>query len=115
MCDPSPVVDPVSHLALTEGLTVSLRESMSLVPVGAAAVTLNGLGYAVGSLLGRAGSRSTRIATVLSVGMRDFAVAAALVIAAGLPTTASLPAVAFGVVEMTTSAGLAEWFGRHSK
>jgi len=44
--------------------------------------------------------------------MRDFAVAAALVIAAGLPTVASLPAVAFGVVEMATSAGLAKWFSR---
>ncbi|MDS0477084.1 hypothetical protein [Natrinema sp. 1APR25-10V2] len=44
--------------------------------------------------------------------MRDFAVAAALVIAAGFPTIAPLPAVIFGVVEMATSAGLASWFGR---
>jgi hypothetical protein len=35
----------------------------------------------------------------------------ALVVAAGLPTLASLSAVAFGVVEMTTSAGLAQWLG----
>ncbi|MEZ3145627.1 bile acid:sodium symporter family protein [Halobaculum sp. MBLA0143] len=115
-----PAVSALTVILVIGGVTAANAELVrsnvsSLVPVGAAAVTLNGLGYAVGSLLGRAGSRSTRIATVLSVGMRDFAVAAALVIAAGLPTTASLPAVAFGVVEMTTSAGLAEWFGRHSK
>ena len=52
------------------------------------------------------------LASVLSIGMRDFAVAAALVIAADLPTIASLPAVVFGVVEMATSAGLARWFRR---
>ena len=37
--------------------------------------------------------------------MHDFAVPAALVIGAGLPMVASLPAVVFGVVEMATSAG----------
>jgi hypothetical protein len=57
----------------------------------------------------RRAPRSARIAAVLSVGMRDFAVAAALVVAGGLPTIASLPAVAFGVVEMVSSAGLARW------
>jgi BASS family bile acid:Na+ symporter len=83
-----------------------------LAGVGAGVVVLNGVGYGVGFLVGGAGSRATRIASMLSVGMRDFAVAAALVLAAGLPTIASLPAVAFGVVEMATSAGLARWFRR---
>jgi hypothetical protein len=82
------------------------------VGVGAGVVMLNGLGYSVGFLVGWRGSRPTRIASILSVGMRDFAIAAALVIAAGLPTIASLPAVAFGVVEMATSAGLAKWYSR---
>jgi len=82
-----------------------------LVGVGVGAVALNGLGYGVGLLVTRGASRRTRIASVLSIGMRDFAVAAALVVAAGLPTVASLPAVAFGVVEMATSAGLAKWLG----
>ena len=90
-----------------------LRSNISLlVGVGTGVVLLNGLGYGIGFLVGSGGSRPTRIASVLSVGMRDFAVAAALVIAAGFPTIASLPAVAFGVVEMATSAGLARWFGR---
>jgi BASS family bile acid:Na+ symporter len=86
-----------------------IRTNLSLlVGVGAGFVTLNGLGYGVGFLVGRRGARPTRIAPILSVGMRDFAVAAALVIATGLPTIASLPAVAFVVVEMATSAGLAK-------
>jgi len=37
------------------------------------------------------------------------AVTAALVVSAGFPPAAALPAVVFGVVEMTTSAGLARW------
>lgn len=90
--------------------TVIRSNTALLVTVGLGAVVLNGLGYGVGYLVGFSASKSTRIAAVLSVGMRDFAVAAALVVAAGLPTVASLPAVAFGVVEMTTSAGLARWF-----
>ena len=40
------------------------------------------------------------------------AVAAALVLTAGLPTVASLPAVALGVVEVATSAGLIRWVRR---
>lgn len=55
-----------------------------------------GLGYLVGS---RA-LRPEPIAAVLSVGMRDFAVAAALVVAASLPAVPTLPAVVFGVVEV---------------
>jgi BASS family bile acid:Na+ symporter len=86
-----------------------VRMSLSLlVEVGGGIVTLNGLGYAVGSLVGSRGSKPTRIAAVLSIGIRDFAAAAALVTAAGLPMIASLPAVAFDVVEMATSAGLVE-------
>ena len=112
-----PAVSAVMVILIIGGVTAAnadiIRTNLSLlVGVGAGVVTLNGLGYVVGFLVGSRGSRSTEIASILSVGMRDFAVAAALVIAAGLPTIASLPAVAFGVVEMATSAGLAKWFNR---
>lgn len=90
-----------------------LREHVGLLAVvGAGALAVNLAGYAVGWLAGRPFDRATRVAATLSVGMRDFAVAAALVVAAGFPPVASLPAVVFGVVEMTTSAGLARWFRR---
>ena len=46
--------------------------------------------------------------------MRDFSVAAALLVGAGFPPVATLPAVVFGIVEMTTSTGLAKWFHRHA-
>ncbi|MFB6122299.1 MAG: hypothetical protein ABEJ78_02420 [Haloferacaceae archaeon] len=68
-----------------------------------------GVGIAVPSvavvteLAGGDTARSTVILVIV-------AVAAALVVAAGLPTIASLPAVVFGVVEMATSAGLAKWY-----
>lgn len=90
-----------------------IRSNASLLGVvGVGTVGLNVVGYVAGFLVGSRTPRRVRIASILSVGTRDFAVAAALVVAAGLPTIASLPAVAFGVVEMVTSAGLASWFSR---
>lgn len=82
-----------------------------LLPVVAGAILLNAAGYGLGWTTSARLDPPTRIATVLSVGMRDFAVAAALVVAAGFPPAAALPAVVFGVVEMTTSAGLVRLLG----
>jgi len=98
---------------VTAANAIVVRSNTELLTgVGVGAVALNVVGYGVGFLAGSRSSRPTRIASVLSIGMRDFAVAAALVVATGLPTVASLPAVAFGVVEMVSSAGLARWFSR---
>ncbi|WP_255151478.1 bile acid:sodium symporter family protein [Halorarius halobius] len=89
-----------------------VRANAGLLPaVLAGALALNLAGYAGGWLAAAPFDRRTRVAATLSVGMRDFAVAAALVVAAGFPPVASLPAVVFGVVEMATSAALSEWFG----
>jgi BASS family bile acid:Na+ symporter len=112
-----PAVSATMVVVIVGGVTAAnagiVRSNTSLlVGVGLGVVSLNVAGYAVGWLVGCRASRRTRVASVLSVGMRDFAVAAALVVAAGLPTVASLPAVAFGVIEMATSAGLAKWFTR---
>ena len=112
-----PAVSATMVILIIGGVTAAnagvVRSNLSLLAgVGAGAVALNAVGYGVGFAVGYGGSRPARIASVLSVGMRDFAVAAALVIAADLPTVASLPAVAFGVVEMATSAGLVRWVGR---
>lgn len=112
-----PAVSATMVVLIIGGVTAAnagiIRSNLSLLAsVGIGAIALNGLGYGLGFLLGLRGSRPTRIASMLSIGMRDFAVAAALVIAAGLPTIASLPAVAFGVIEMATSAGLSRWFSR---
>ncbi|MFC6976605.1 bile acid:sodium symporter family protein [Halomicroarcula sp. GCM10025709] len=112
-----PAVSATMVVLIIGGVTAAnaaaIRSNIGLLPgVVAGVVALNGLGYGTGYLVSYRAERATRIASVLSVGMRDFAVAAALVIAAGLPTIASLPAVVFGVVEMTTSAGLAKWFDR---
>ena len=82
----------------------------TLIVVGLGALALNGYGYTVGWLAGRRFPRKERIAATLSVGMRDFAVAAALLVAAGFPTTATLPAILFGIIEMSSSAGLARIF-----
>lgn len=85
-----------------------------LFVVGVGAVALNGYGYAAGWLVSRRFPREERIATTLSVGMRDFAIAAALLVAAGFPSVATLPASSFGIVEMTSSAGLARIFSGRS-
>ena len=80
-----------------------------LVLVGIGVISLNllsyGLGWAATHLTDA--SPEERLDGVFAVGMRDFAVAAAFVVAAGFPTTAALPAVCFGIVEMTTSAAIA--------
>jgi len=112
-----PAVSATMVVLIIGGVTAAnaavIRPNLALLAgVGVGVVALNGLGYGVGYVLSSRGDQSTRIASVLSVGMRDFAVAAALAIAAGLPTIASLPAVVFGVVEMATSAGLAKWFSK---
>jgi len=112
-----PAISAVMVVLIIGGVTAAnaaiIRSNVSLLAgVGAGVVILNALGYGLGFVISRRGARPTRIASVLSIGMRDFAVAAALIIAAGLPTIASLPAVAFGVVEMATSAGLAKWYRR---
>lgn len=92
------------------GLVRAGGSQIGAVAVGALALNL--AGYAAGWLASGPFDRATRIATALSVGMRDFAVAAALVVSAGFPPAAALPAVAFGVIELVTSAGLARWFRR---
>lgn len=89
-------------------IVTSNPELVALVGVGA--VALNLAGYLLGWVVSVASEREGRIAVTLSVGMRDFAVAAALVVAAGFPPMASLPAVLFGIVEMVSSAALVRWF-----
>lgn len=88
-----------------------LRGSQLVLLTAVGALALNvigyGLGWTVTSLTG--GAPPERIAGTFAVGMRDFAVAAALVVAAGFPAEAALPAVCFGIVEMATSAGLARY------
>lgn len=78
----------------------------ALVAVLGGAVLLGGgaLGRLLGGALGRA--------AVFSLGVRDFAVAAALVLAAGLPAAAALPAAGAGALEMVAASGLAAWWSR---
>lgn len=117
--DTYPAVSATMVVVIIGGVTAAnadvVRSNVALLAaVVGGAVLLNGVGYGVGYLVTRHAPGPERIASTLSVGMRDFAVAAALVVAAGLPTVAALPAVAFGVVEMVTSAGLARWVTRSS-
>ena len=112
-----PAVSSVMVVLVMTGVAAAnagiVRENAGLLAsVVAGVVTVNAVGYLLGYAVSAGGTRPTRIAATLSVGMRDFAVAAALVVAAGLPTVASLPAVAYGVVEMASSAGLARYVSR---
>ncbi|MFB6222681.1 MAG: bile acid:sodium symporter family protein [Haloarcula sp.] len=113
--DSYPAISAVMVVLIIGGVTAAnagvLRGDIGAVAlVGIAALALNVVGYALGWLVTAGTDRATRLAGSLSVGMRDFAVAAALVVAAGFPPDAALPAVVFGVVEMATSAGLAQRF-----
>ena len=112
-----PSISALMVIAIIGGVTAAnvevVRSDISLlVPVGFGVLALNGSGYLLGWASGVRKERPDRIALALSVGTRDFAVAAALIVASGLPAIASLPAVAFGIIEMMTSAGLARYFAR---
>ncbi|MFC4549341.1 MULTISPECIES: bile acid:sodium symporter family protein [Halorussus] len=108
-------VSAVAVVVIIGGVTAANAELVRanadlLARVGAGALALNLVGYALGWYVSRGAPTSVRIASALSVGTRDFAVAAALVTAAGFPPAAALPAVLFGVVEMATGALLARRF-----
>ncbi|MFC7018328.1 MULTISPECIES: hypothetical protein [Haloarcula] len=112
--DVYPAISAVMVVLIIGGVTGAnaalLRDAAGvLAAVTVGALGLNLAGYALGWLSTAGSDRPTRIAGALSVGMRDFAVAAALVVAAGFPPAAAVPAVVFGVVEMTTSAAVARW------
>lgn len=98
--------------ATNAGALRSPDAALGLVAVGA--VALNAAGYGAGWLVGRPFPRRERIAALFSVGMRDFAVAAALLVGAGFPPVAAVPAVVFGIVEMSSSAALAAALGRRT-
>jgi BASS family bile acid:Na+ symporter len=114
-----PAVSALMVILLIGGVTAAnstlLRSHPGLLASTAlAALALNLAGYGVGALLGWGRPRGEWVAGVLSVGMRDFAIAAGLVVAAGLPAVASIPAILYGIIEMTTSAGLVRVFRRRS-
>lgn len=68
------------------------------------------VGGAIGWWLGRGGARGR--AAMFSLGVRDFAVAAALAVASGLPAEAAVAPLALGLVELVAAAGVAGWMRR---
>lgn len=70
----------------------------------AAQLALNLTGYALGSSTRfLTGSRETQIAFLFTVSKKEFSIAAAVVVASGLPEEVLIPAVIFAVVQMLTS------------
>lgn len=72
--------------------------------IAAAALTLNLIGYAVGSTARWfTEDRGERIAYLFTASKKEFNIAAAFVTASGLPTEIAIPAVFFAVIQMITS------------
>lgn len=70
----------------------------------AAQLTLNLTGYALGaSTRWVTDSREIRVAFLFTVSKKEFSIAAAVVVASGLPEEVLIPAVFFAVVQMLTS------------
>lgn len=70
----------------------------------AAQLALNLTGYALGSSTKcLTDSRETQIAFLFTVSKKEFSIAAAVVVASGLPEEVLIPAVIFAVVQMLTS------------
>lgn len=91
--------------AVNADLVLAAPQRLLVVAVGAA--LLLGEGLALGWLGSWDLPEGKRRAALLSTGMRDFAIAAGLVLAAGLPAVAALPAVVFGPLEMVVAAAIA--------
>jgi bile acid:Na+ symporter, BASS family len=69
-----------------------------------AQLALNLTGYALGATTRwMTDSRETRIAFLFTVSKKEFSIAAAVVVASGLPEEVLIPAVFFAVVQMITS------------
>lgn len=70
----------------------------------AAQLALNLTGYALGATIRLiSDSRETQIAFLFTVSKKEFSIAAAVVVASGLPEEVLIPAVFFAVVQMITS------------
>lgn len=95
-------------MAIVTGANASLLRGSpgSLWAPGLLVVALLGGGMLFGRVLGPR-EPAARTASMYTTGMRDFAVAAAYVIATGLPPMAGLVAALYGIVEMLATSALA--------
>ena len=74
------------------------------VVIALAALTLNLIGYAVGSFARFfVADRQELIAYLFTVSKKEFSIAAAFVTASGLPSEIAVPAAFFAVIQMITS------------
>ena len=72
--------------------------------IALAALTLNLIGYAVGSIAKVfVADRQELIAYLFTVSKKEFSIAAAFVAASGLPSEIAVPAAFFAVIQMITS------------
>ena len=81
-----------------------LGAPVQMLLVGAAALALNGLGYAFALLAWPLlAAREDRVAMLFTVSKKEFSIAAFVVVTSGLPAEVALPAVVYAVVQMITS------------
>ena len=73
-------------------------------------LVMNLSGYGLGMFSGLFLDQQKMITAVYSVGMRDFAVAIALILSSRLAPVIALPAILFGIVEMLTSSVMVKYF-----
>ncbi|RMG41505.1 MAG: hypothetical protein D6732_02415 [Methanobacteriota archaeon] len=97
-------------IASAENASFIIEERILIPKLVVGALTLNSLGYGIGYVSGKLMQKEDRIASVFSIGMRDFAVAATLVFSVNLPSISALPAVIYGIVEMISSTALLKFF-----
>lgn len=84
--------------------------------IGAAALALNLIGYAVGATARWfTDDPKERIAYLFTVGKKEFSIAAAFVATSGLPSELAIPAAFFAVIQMITSPVAARLLVAHSE
>lgn len=110
----------LSYLALLlavvgTGAEAILDAPAAMLLVAAAALALNGFGYAL-ALAARPllAERGDRVALLFTVSKKEFSIAAFVVFTSGLPTEVALPAVVYAVVQMLTSPAVAALAARRA-
>lgn len=92
-----------------------LEQPAMMLLVGAAALTLNLVGYALGwAAWPFLAEQADRSAMLFTVSKKEFSIAAFIVFASGLPEQVALPAVVYAVVQMLTSPMVARLLARRA-
>ena len=97
-------------IATATNSTFIRSQGLAIFVLFLAVLLMNISGYGLGMFSGQFLDHNKKITAVYSIGMRDFAVAIALILSSELKPIIALPAVLYGIVEILSSSILVKYF-----